>query len=217
MNPRGPHQADLRKGRISEYLATYSVTKCLAKPSPPLHPGQRQNVVDAFFHARNLGFVLLHAFVVMPDHWHCLLTLSGRKTLSDLVHAVCRHASLPTRQTGGSIAWEEGFHDRRIRSDESVANTARYIESNPVRRGLVEYPGDWPWSSAHERYARGLDREQLGFHAWEWDRWTGNTRPCRRPFPTADPDNGRLRHGRMQVSASYNRNRQRIGRSALRL
>ncbi len=156
----------MRKGRVSEHFATYSITKCLRIPAV-LHPRQRRDVVDAFLHERRRGRLFLHAFVVMPDHWHCLLTLIGDKSLPELVHDLCRHASFPSRAAGRTIAWEKGFYDRYLRPDESVAETARYIEANPVRKGLTAFQSDWPWSSAHPRYESDLDRHQLGFRAWE--------------------------------------------------
>jgi len=43
----------------------------------------------------------------------------------------------------GSV-WQPSFHDRAIRTDESLVNTARYVIMNPVRAGLVERIGDYP-------------------------------------------------------------------------
>jgi hypothetical protein len=48
-----------------------------------------------------------------------------------------------------------------LRTDELASDVALYIEANPLRRGWVQKPEDWPWSSAHPDFARQLDRERV--------------------------------------------------------
>jgi hypothetical protein len=45
-------------------------------------------------------------------------------------------------------AWQKGFYDRALRSDEDVVVVARYIVANPLRNGLVERIGDYPYWNA---------------------------------------------------------------------
>ena len=59
-------------------------------------------------------------------------------------------------------AWQEGFHDTRIRSTKQFHFMLSYIENNPVEEELVESPGMWQWSSAHESYGGLLIRP------WPW-------------------------------------------------
>ena len=50
---------------------------------------------------------------------------------------------------GKPIFWQRGGgHDRNLRSDDDMREKIAYIHMNPVRRGLVEKPTDWDWSSA---------------------------------------------------------------------
>ncbi|TAN38951.1 MAG: IS200/IS605 family transposase [Verrucomicrobia bacterium] len=72
----------------------------------------------------------------MPDHWHALLSLQAKKTLPQVVLALCRHASFNSRKLG-RLLWQTGFHDHKVRSGESVVDIVRYIENNPVRKQLV--------------------------------------------------------------------------------
>jgi len=52
--------------------------------------------------------------------------------------------------------WEAGGgFDRNLWHAEAVQEAVQYIHANPVRRGLVEKPTEWPWSSA--RFWAGLD------------------------------------------------------------
>ncbi len=109
---------------------------------------------------------MLHAFVVMPDHWHTLFSLGEDLSLKRMMLNLCRHASFPTRQAGGRIGWQDGYHDRKVRLEDSVVEIVEYIESNPVKAGLVEHRAQWPWSSAHADYADKLDRSFLGPERW---------------------------------------------------
>jgi REP element-mobilizing transposase RayT len=53
-------------------------------------------------------------------------------------------------QTGGG-------YDRNLWNSKPIHHSINYIEANPVRLGLVEYPEDWKWSSAHARtFVKGV-------------------------------------------------------------
>ncbi len=88
----------------------------------------------------------VHAWVLMPDHIHVLLTLGQSESLSHLmarmkaVSARAAHAVMASR----SPFWTSAFHDHAIRTDEQIVAAARYIIANPVRAGLVDTL--WAWS-----------------------------------------------------------------------
>jgi REP element-mobilizing transposase RayT len=79
-------------------------------------------------------------FVVMPDHFHWLMQLSGHEELSSIIRKV---KTITARQMGISI-WQKGFHDRAIRKDEDIKAIARYIIANPVRAGIVKSVKHYP-------------------------------------------------------------------------
>ncbi len=159
------HQEALRHGRYSQAWGLYHVTKCLL-PAAQFAPEQRTDVVQAFLHGRTQGWLLLHAFVVMPDHWHALLSIQTEKSLAQLVHALCRHASFTSRKQEHPLLWQSGFHDHKVRSGESVVDIVRYIENNPVRKQLVATPAEWTWSSAAPQFHDQLDRNFLDHERW---------------------------------------------------
>jgi REP element-mobilizing transposase RayT len=159
------HQEALRHGRFSQAWGLYYVTKCL-QPAARFTPSQSADVVQAFLHGRTQGWLLLHAFVVMPDHWHALLSLQAEKTLPQVVHALCRHASFNSRKLDYPLLRQTGFHDHKIRSGESVVDIVRNIENNPVRKQLVATPAEWAWSSAATNFQDQLDRNFLGHERW---------------------------------------------------
>jgi len=92
----------------------------------------------------------LHAWVLMPDHMHVLVTLGSGESLSHLmgrVKAVSARIARAVTKSDGRI-WASAFHDHALRRDEQVAVAARYIIANPARAGLVETPWQWPfWDS----------------------------------------------------------------------
>ena len=81
----------------------------------------------------------IHLWLVMPDHIHALLSFPQRESMIKVVGDWKRYVA---RKTG--VEWQKGFFDHRLRHDESFVEKAHYIRMNPVRKGLVERPADWP-------------------------------------------------------------------------
>ncbi|MCD4818961.1 MAG: transposase [Candidatus Cloacimonetes bacterium] len=52
--------------------------------------------------------------------------------------------------------WQEGFHPKLISSDRMLAQKVEYLHNNPVKRGFVNSPEDWKFSSANNRNWDGL-------------------------------------------------------------
>jgi len=108
----------------------------------------------------------LHAFVVMMDHWHVLLSLGAIDNLSILMRNICRHSNFLSRKTSEPIYWQKGFYDHKIRAHENVVDIVRYIESNPVRKALTAKMEGWQWSSAYPEFIGRNDRSWLGHERW---------------------------------------------------
>lgn len=108
----------------------------------------------------------LHAFVVMPNHVHTLLTISPGIHLADLVQqlkgSTSRAINLALGRTGR--LWQPDYFDRLIRDDDHFRRTAEYIHWNPVKAGLVVDPKWYPHSSANPRFA--LDSRWRSADGW---------------------------------------------------
>src|SRR5690606_29831749 len=89
-------------------------------------------------------------FMLMPDHLHWLMQVTDRTGLSQCVNNVKAHSARRINALRGASGrvWQKGFYDRALRSDEDVAAVARYIVANPVRAGIVERVGDYPFWDA---------------------------------------------------------------------
>jgi putative transposase len=91
---------------------------------------------------------LLHAYVLMPDHFHILLTPGG--TLERAVQLVKGGFSFRAKKELGSSAeiWQRGFSDHRVRDHEDFEIHVSYIHRNPVGKKLAERASDYPYCSA---------------------------------------------------------------------
>jgi putative transposase len=84
----------------------------------------------------------------MPDHLHLLLDL-GRSGW-DLPTAIGAFKSFTTRESwklrySGQL-WQDRYYDHVLRKIEDATQIGEYMRQNPVRRGLVKDPEDYPWS-----------------------------------------------------------------------
>jgi putative transposase len=105
-------------------------------------------------HYRDNQAYQVHAFVLMPEHFHLLLTPSAELSLERAVLLV-KGGSAHTIRKELRLAfpvWQRGFSDHRIRESADYAAHLRYIDNNPVKRGLVERAMAYTWSSASGRF-----------------------------------------------------------------
>ena len=121
----------------------------------------------------------IDAFVLLPDHLHCIWTLpegdSDFSTRWRLVKSaftrkcdIPQPAALsPSRQHKGEQAvWQRRFWEHQIRDDTDFTRHVEYIHYNPVKHDLVKAPRDWEYPSFH-RYARE------GIYDQTWGSGTG--------------------------------------------
>ncbi len=91
---------------------------------------------------------LLHEFVLMPDHFHLLITPT--LTLERALQLIKGGFSFRAKKElglGGEI-WEKSYHDRRVRDWQEYCAVRQYIHLNPVKKGLVGIAEQYLYSSA---------------------------------------------------------------------
>ncbi|HEY3132056.1 MAG TPA: transposase [Acidobacteriota bacterium] len=95
----------------------------------------------------------LHAWVVMPNHVHALLTPSTGWELGDILYSWKSFTSKECNKILGRPGefWQKETFDRYVRDQGHYQNAVAYIEGNPVKAGLCRNPEDWRWGSAHGR------------------------------------------------------------------
>jgi REP element-mobilizing transposase RayT len=107
-------------------------------------------MVDAInYNAQNLGHYDLHAFAVMPNHAHVLVTPAVLlpKLTRSLKGITAKKANTLLNLTGMPF-WQEESYDHVVRNDREFARIRQYIEENLVRAGLVANASEYRWSSA---------------------------------------------------------------------
>ncbi len=92
----------------------------------------------------------LHAWVVMPNHVHVVVTPSEDDELSKILHSWKSFTSNRINVLLGQSGrlWQEESFDHVIRSEEDLLKFIAYTENNPVVAGLCRRPEDWPFGSA---------------------------------------------------------------------
>lgn len=135
----------------------------LALPGIPWHIIQRGNNRSACFYAEddyrryldtlkdqaNKYGCLVHAYVLMTNHVHLLITPQKKDSASLLMkHLGQRYVQYINRtyKRSGTL-WEGRFRSCLTQESGYVLACYRYIELNPVRANMVQRPGDYPWSS----------------------------------------------------------------------
>jgi len=110
--------------------------------------------IDALLHYRDQGAYSLHGFVLMPNHFHALLTPGAEVTLERAVQFIKGGSAkkIGDALRGGFPVWHRGFSDHRVRDAADFELHMRYIEQNPVKKGLATVPSEYRWSSASGAY-----------------------------------------------------------------
>jgi putative transposase len=101
----------------------------------------------AFFENAHQYRVFVGRYVLMPDHLHCFATIApSGLSLWKWVQILKVTVARTLRQQGEvSPFWQKGFFDHVLRSAESYQKKWEYVQQNPVRAGLVNRAGDWPY------------------------------------------------------------------------
>ena len=160
-------------GRGDLHFITFS---CYRRRPSLATPRARDRLVRILAEERlRYGFRLL-GYVVMPEHVHLLMSEPVKGTPSKVLQALKQRVSRALRRkrkgsAGGQLAlpfrgaeaeerafWQRRFYDFNVWSRRKVREKLEYMHANPVKRGLVLHPKDWPWSSwsHYAKRERGL-------------------------------------------------------------
>jgi REP element-mobilizing transposase RayT len=101
------------------------------------------------YNAGTLRHCVLHAFVVMPNHVHLLITpaVPLPRLTKSLKGITAKRANAVLGLTGIPF-WQDESYDHVVRNEREFERIRNYIEGNPVRAGLVKDAGAYRWSSA---------------------------------------------------------------------
>ena len=141
----------MKPGRLISPRGTYFVTFST-------HNHRKLFVVESYvrlflqtlYRHRREGRYTLHAFVVMPEHIHLLLTPALDVTIERAIQLI---KGAYSHELGGIIGrkrevWQRGFTDHRIRNEMDFRHHRNYIHQNPVEREMVNDPCECRYCSA---------------------------------------------------------------------
>ncbi|MCB2205277.1 transposase [bacterium] len=148
------------------------------------YPEYRDIVLNSLSFLTSTRDLTLHAYVIMENHLHIIA--SGHdiekqisrfrsytaRSILDLLEAsrrskildLCKGKGLALRRDRTHALWESGSYPELIRNMTMMEQKINYIHNNPLRRGYVDDPTHWRYSSArsYSGYAGELDVEILG-------------------------------------------------------
>jgi putative transposase len=143
---------------------------------------------DAFEHTlervRRWYSLDVFGYVVMPEHIHILVSEPARSTLAVALQMLKQISARKMQgKAGDSSFWQKRYYDFNVFSQRKFVEKLRYMHRNPVKRGLVENPEEWKWSS-YCHYLTGTEGVvEIESH------WTGRKRekmgvvPAIKPIP----------------------------------
>jgi putative transposase len=147
----------------------FTVTTCKRRPvlvEDAVRSALRQAIVET-----RIRFPFeIHAWVLLPDHLHCLWELPEgdsdfarrwalikRQTSQKCSSLFDNSEQSASRQRRRELPfWQRRFWEHQIRNDTDFKRHADYIHWNPVKHGLVRRAADWPWSTFHRYQAQGI-------------------------------------------------------------
>jgi putative transposase len=113
---------------------------------------------QTLFDYRDKKRFLLHAYVIMPDHFHALITPAPEVSLEKAMQFI--KGGFSFRLKSRMDVWMKSFNESQISTTDKFVDCLRYIEENPVRARLVSSADAYPFSSAgHD----GLDEMPAHF------------------------------------------------------
>jgi len=146
---------------------------------------------DALERVRRRSLFVVAGSVVMPEHAHLLVSEPRLALLFRVVQALKLPVTMRSRERP---FWQAHYYDFHVSTHDQFVEKLRYIHRNPVRRGLVAKPEDWPWSS-FRRYQTGMHgsveiesewtaRER----GWQLPEWMGERgdRSATSPVPKSE-------------------------------
>src|ERR1700726_4876027 len=155
---------DYRRNRVPG--ATYFFTTNLRDRRSGLLVTQIEALREAVRGVRRQLPFRIDAWVVLPDHMHCLWTLPERDSnfpdrwrriktaFSKSLPDTGRRSPAMVQKAERGI-WQRGYWEHTIRDDRDYAAHLDYSHFNTVKHSLVAHPADWPHSSFHRCVASG--------------------------------------------------------------
>ncbi|MDZ7758111.1 REP-associated tyrosine transposase [Rhodohalobacter sp.] len=155
--------------RVYDSDYPYFITSSIVEGYPVFsNPLAAQVILDALEFIQNKRSTIVYAYVIMENHIHMVIqddklpqqiqafkSWTARAIIdlfSDNGHYLQLHklkkAKNPSHVDSVHQLWQEGFYPKQIFDDKMMIQKIEYIHNNPVKRGFVDQPEEWRYSSA---------------------------------------------------------------------
>ena len=144
--------------RIQQAKCLHFITFSSRNREPLLsNPHSRDVFQQTLERVRRWYGFFVTGYVIMPEHIHLLVREPERSTLARALQMPKQNTAHLLHPPEGSPFWLRRYYDFNVWSEDKRVEKLRYMHRNPVRRGLVERPEDWLWSS-FRHYVSGSGR-----------------------------------------------------------
>ena len=141
--------------RFQQSRQLHFVTFSCYRRQPFLNsPARRELFEHALEDTRRSYRFFVTGYVVMPEHVHLLVSEPERSVLARAIQAMKQSVARRLVLRAAEPFWQARHYDFNVWSEHKRIEKLNYMHRNPVKRGLVSRPEDWPWSS-FRHYATG--------------------------------------------------------------
>ena len=127
----------------------FFITLCTNYRQPTFQDAKlASRINESILHRAARHYCLIYAYCLMPDHLHLALSpVSSGRGVPQLLQEFKSYTTRISWQQGhkGPL-WQQNYYDHIARREEDVLTICQYILCNPVRKGLVDDPADWPYA-----------------------------------------------------------------------
>jgi len=141
-------------------------------------------LIDALAYCRNEKGLLVHAYVLMPNHFHAIVSSEPHSALPSIIRDLKRHTAWEIARClaeegswyilrqlewaagkagrGNDVqVWQEGYHPEAIYSQKFFRQKLDYLHDNPVRKEYVGTAEHWLYSSAGQYLSESVGMMQI--------------------------------------------------------
>ena len=118
---------------------------------------------------RQYGFVIA-GYVLMPEHIHLLTGEPRTSSLALVLQVLKQQTSRKLKPKGETHFWQRRYYDFDVWNHNKTVEKLKYMHRNPVKRGLVACPEEWPWSSYRHYLTGEPGTVEIESHWTAWKR-----------------------------------------------
>ena len=138
----------LREFNYTGYYA-YFITICTYDKKPVFKDGEFVQYLLSRLEEESAAHSFgIFAYCFMPDHLHLLLLGNEHSSLVKFIKSFKQKTGFYFKKKSGENLWQKSFYDHILRKSEDLKDTAVYIFNNPVRKGIVDNPRNYPYSGS---------------------------------------------------------------------